>query len=407
LQEQQEQKELKILDDMKKILKFSMIGMIACIIQSHDSFGQQIDEERMKRDIEVAENVLATLIKQEINQQRTIFGLDVKGSYQPGYGVTFRLPGESSMPFVFYRGNNNVTEVAPVISNENGFSYSIGTNEPGDVVAREEDRAFRLADKASNKRRFAADSLRADYNNKVIKAAKDFILDYGDFVSQLGANEKIIVTNQGDRHQFYFNSGKRTRISVEGTKADILAVKEGKLSREQGLKKLTVLNTESVETTEPDIEMLSSIFSRLYRYDLSKTYFTEGNVYYEKLKDYGTIFYMQMVSSVRRDENTFSLPTAGLDNLDKKARDKKVAELYPAFEKDFKENILEYGRTLKSLKDDELLIFNIGLTECTQCGIPSTLELGIKSSVLKEYSSGKIDKSAAQSKFIVKKGSNQ
>jgi hypothetical protein len=377
--------------------------------QSYDLFSQKVDEERMKRDIEVAENVLATLIKQEVNQQRTFFGLDVNGSYQPGYGVTFRLPGESLMPFVYFRGEDHMRDVAPVISNGNGndYNYSFRINEPPGADVRVEDEAHKLADKVSSKKRLATDSLRAAYNNKVIKAAKDFILDYGDFISQLGPTEKIIITNQGDRHQFYFTTGKRTRISVEGTKADIAAVKEGKLSREQALKKLTVVNTESVEVTEPDIEMLSSIFSRLYRYDLSKTYFTDGNVYYERLKDYGTIFYMQMVSSVQRGEDSFSIPTAGLDNLDQKARDKKVSELYPIFERDLKENILEYGRTLKSLKDDELLVFNIALTKCAQCGIPSTLELSIKSSVLKEYSAAKIDKSTALSKFMVKKGANQ
>jgi hypothetical protein len=394
--------------DMKNIVRLGITMIIAWCVQSPICFAQKIDEERMKRDIEVGENVLATLIKQEINQQRTFFALGVKGSYQPGYGVTFRLPGEGTISF-FRFGPDNVPAPEPVVGVDgSGYRFSYRTD--GSAApdrSMDEKEAFKLADKSVNKERLRADSARTDFNKRLIKAAQDFILDYGDFISQLAPDEKIIVTNQGDRHHVYFNSGKRTRISVEGTKADITALKMGKLTRDQALKKLELVNTESVEVKEPDMEMLSSIFSRLYRSDLSKTYFTESNVYYERLKDYGTIFYMQMVSSVETDYGKFSIPTIGADNLDQRARDKKVTELYPDFEKDLKDNILEYGRSLKNLKDNEVLVFNVAMTKCLQCGIPSSLELSIKSSVLKDFASGKTDKGDALDKFQVKKGANQ
>jgi hypothetical protein len=101
------------------------------------------------------------------------------------------------------------------------------------------------------------------------------------------------------------------------------------------------------------------------------------------------------------------MPTLGLENVDAATREKKVKEIYPIFENELKENMVEYGRTLKSLKDEESLIFNVTLTKCVNCGIPSTLELSIKSSVLKEYGAGKIDKASALSKVFVKKGANQ
>lgn len=361
----------------------------------------------MKRDIEVAENVLATLIKHEMSQQKTFFGLDVKGFYQPGYGVTFRLPPDHSMPFVVNVGDSKLRH-ATVIAEGNGFRYSI--NSDGDVPAPpspDEPRPQKGAINLKDRSELSADSLRAVYNDRVIQAAKNFILDYGDFISQLAPNEKIVVTNQGDRHHFYFKTGKRTRISVEGTKSDVTAFRQGKISRDQAAKKLTVVNTESLDTREPDMEMLASIFSRLYRPDLSKTYFVDGNVYYERLKDFGTIFYMQMVSSVEKSLNRFAIPTLQLEGLTQEERDKKIAELYPAFEREIKENILEYGRTVKSLKDGESLIFNISLTRCSGCGIPSTLEVGIKSNVLKDFSAGKMDQGAAMKQFAIKKGANQ
>lgn len=389
---------------MKTIMKFWISAIIAGCIHMQAAYAQTIDEDRMRRDIEVAENVLATLIKQESGQERTFFGLDVKGAYQPGYGVTFRLPTDLSMPFMITLSGDDV-HGATVISDGTGYRYSITTNGTTKGEVANED-TYKLKDKAREKRQVSADSIRTAYNERLIAAARNFILDYGDFISQLSPGEKIVVTNQMDRPHFVFNTGKRTRISVEGTRADITAFRQGKITREQAMKKLTIVNTESVETREQDMEMLSSIFSRLYRPDLSTTYFVEGNVYYERLKDFGAIYYMQMVSSSERMDQ-FTIPTLRLQGLDQEARDKKVTELYPAFEEGLKDNVLEYGRTIKSLKDDEKLIFNISLTKCEGCGIPNTLELSVPASVLKDYGSGKVSKSEAMSKFNLKRGAKQ
>ena len=395
---------------MKRALKYWVAAAIGLTILTQATHAQHYDEDRMNRDIEVAENVLATLINREMGNERTFFGLDVKGSYQPGYGVTFRLPPDHAMPFVISLEGNEL-EGATVITNGNTYRYSYRTHTPGLPTPPEpelaEANAYKLKEKSKEKRDISGDSIRSVFHERIITAAREFIVDYGDFLSQLAANERIVVTNQGDRPQFYFTTGKRTRISVEGMRADVTAFRQGKISREQALKKLTVVNTESVEEREPDMEMLSSIFSRLYRHDLSKTYFLEGNVYYERLKNYGAIFYMQMLSSVGRSLNRFQMPTVDLDNVDQETRDKKVKELYPVFEQDVKENILEYGRTVKSLNDNEILVFNISLTRCKGCGIPGTLEVSIPANVLKDFGSGKIGKSAALEKFTVKKGASQ
>jgi hypothetical protein len=116
---------------------------------------------------------------------------------------------------------------------------------------------------------------------------------------------------------------------------------------------------------------------------------------------------MRTVSSSRDDYDRHSIPTLKLQDVDQQTRDKKVKELYPAFEKEVKENVLEYGRTLKSLKEDEVLVFNITITKCEKCEIPSSLELSVKNAVLNEYSAGKITKDAALAKFNIKKGPNQ
>jgi hypothetical protein len=101
------------------------------------------------------------------------------------------------------------------------------------------------------------------------------------------------------------------------------------------------------------------------------------------------------------------MPTVGLENIDLETRNKKVTELYPKFEQELKENMVEYGRTLKSIKDNEQLVFQIRMTKCPDCGIPSSLELSIKGSVLKDFAAGTLTQHAAIARIVLKKGEKQ
>jgi len=403
-----------------------ILGIAAMLMAGYASLAQKVDEERMKRDIEVAENVLSTLIRQQFSNQRTFFPLEVTGSYQAGYGVTFSLPADYTTPIAFTYTNGRAGRNDVVIwGNEpNGvnapstYSYSWSSdderaaeeiNEGRPVKAGE--KSMHLKDRAKERTRLDMDSVRDGYNLKVIDAAKTFLVDYGDMITQLAPNERIVVSNQGNQPRMwvgqYFNAPKRTHLSVESLKSDLTSFKQGKITRDQALAKVKVINTETVDTVEPDLELFSSIFNRLYRQDLSKSFFTEDNIYYERLKDFGVIYYMQVFSSNERDYRRFDMPTVNLEDVDLETRNKKVTELYPKFEQDLKENILEYGKTLKSLKDEEVLVFQVRVTKCISCGIPSTLEVTVKGSTLKDASSGKLDKNAALAKFALKKGANQ
>lgn len=390
---------------------------------------QKVDEERMRRDIEVAENVLATLIKQEIKNQGTFFPLEIKGSYQPGYGVTFHLPADFTTPIFLSVPAAPSPDPVIVFSGDDedrvtshSFSYSFSgsddmelaveeAEEAAEEMARADAKVSRLKNKSKERRRSDLDSVRNTYNNKVIDAAKTFIVDYSEIITQLPANEKIIISNQGNQPRVwvnqYFNSPKRTHLSVEAVRADLNGFRQGKMSRDQAFGKIKVVNTETVKEIEPDLELLVTMFNRLYRPDLSKTYFTENNIYYERLKDFGVIYYMSVYSGTETAPRRFRMPTLGLENVDAETRNKKVKELYPVFEQEFKENLLEYGRTVKSLKDNEALHFQVQMTRCTGCGIPSTVEFVVKGSVLKDYNSGKADRNQALKSISVRQGAPQ
>lgn len=382
--------------------------MMVCMLAAPALLGQSPDEERMKRDIEVAENVLGTLIKQQFNNQRTFFPLEVKGSYQSGYGVTFTLPADFTTPIVFsIQGANDNFFISGGNQQDgpNGYVYEMEGRDENDTDA------VRLKDRAKEKRRMDLDSIRNAYNAKVLEAAKTFLADYADMITLLQQNERIVITNQGNQRRSWvgqiFNAPKRTHLSAEAMKSDVIAYRQGKIDRNQMMSRIKTINTEAVDKADPDLELLMTMFNRLYNVDLSKTFFTENNIYYERLKDFGVIYYMQVFSAIEIDYGRFRMPTIGLNDIDLQTRNKKITELYPKFEQELKENILEYGRTLKSLRDDEVLVFQVKVTRCPECGIPSTVEYTVKGEVLRDFNAAKLSRDAAIAKISVKKGAQQ
>lgn len=425
---------------MKRVRFFLMSGMV--VLGMSWAAAQKIEDERMQRDIAVSENALSTLIRQEFDK-RNFFPMEVKGNYVAGYGVTFTIP--TTMFGSVWSVGGGANDIVVLDGTPGAYSYSWSLDEEGEVLTEtirgdlEKERmdaevAMKRAEKemksakkemelAEKEARGAAvraprparlttrtdsDSLQKVANAKVISAAKNFIADYGDMISQLAPNERIVISNRGDgQFMFYGQKSRRSLLSVEGLKSDLTQFRQGKITREQLLSKIKVTNTESSGKAEPDMELLTSIFSRLYNSDLSKTFYTQGNVYYERLTDFGAIVYMQVYSSNQVEDGLFDMPTVNLRDMTQEQRDKKVKELYPIFENELKENILDYARTLKSLGDNEQLVFNVKLTKCKGCGIPADIEVSVKNSVLKDYSSGKLDKSSALGKITVKKGPGQ
>ncbi len=399
---------------MKRAMKL-MMGVLA-VMGSWTAIGQtKIDEKRMEQDIEVAENILSTLVRQQFGK-RNFFPMEVTGAYMAGYGVTFRMP--QGGPFnIFVLKSFDEPKMGYGNSADGSFSYSIGVDaqeerdaeEDGQRMKHREDQV-RIKKQVTPRAKVNVDSLSATADKRFLEVCKNFLADYGDVLSQLKPDERIVISNRSEEFDRAFGfrwpgggESRRSLVSVEAKREDINQLKQGKINREQFIGKLKIIDTEFTDDLSPDLEVLSSMFNRLYREDLSKTYFSQGEVTYERLKDFGVIYYMHVYSSNEEDNNLFYMPTLGIKDVTKTDRDKKVKELYPKFENDLKENLLEYGRTLRSLKPEEQLMFNVKMTRCEGCGIPETLEVSVKDAVLQDFGSGKLSKEAALAKVNVKK----
>jgi hypothetical protein len=76
--------------------------------------------------------------------------------------------------------------------------------------------------------------------------------------------------------------------------------------------------------------------------------------------------------------------------------------LYTKFKEDVKDFMLDYGRTIRSLKDDDVISLMIKLNSCRDCKIPRSIEVSTKMSVLKQYDQQKLARDKALDKIEIK-----
>jgi len=440
------------------IINFFVIIFILGLVSTK----AQVNQLQMDKDAEVAENILKTLIKQDFGIEN-FFLRDVKSNYISGYGITLYIPQDEDFmiriksplkPLVRMKSKSyNGKKGAYDGSNEESIDLELDDDEccenghrlrKDSLVDGDEDmKSAEINDeykhkeieiymqdvddivrKARTEARIAidrvrglrnghlfidmdTDSAKSEYKNKFIEISKNFLADYGDVFSQLSPNERIIITNRVAPNQSYSWDGERRMkknvLSVETTKMDVQKLRQGKITRAQFIDGIKIENDTLLEKEDKDLEVIATLFEKLYSQDVSNTYFVDNRIEYERINDFGAKFYMSVYSSREGRDGEFYIPTQKMKNLSQKERDAKVKEMYPQFEKELKENILDYGRVIKGLKANEQLSFIVEITKCKGCGIPSSIEVHTKFSALNDFNLGKIKRDVALSKIEVSK----
>ncbi len=395
----------------------NLVGLLVCLILASTAWAQDIDESRMNRDIKIAEDIISGLISQEGNS-RSIFGkAKVSGNYVKDYGVIFNIPlknGFWPLGLKIWDEDGSIT----ISDQATGTKYQIKGDDYKSLDSSDLEEYMESRD---------------GYMQSIMET---FLVDYADLIGQLDSSEKIMLKSEnkqegvfviggGDqRYSFNFKDGDQDDdhedkdkdkdkdeccegiegggyvLSAEVTKGDISAYKSGQIDRDELLERIQVDQTATMDEKEPDLELLSTIFQRLYKSDLSDTYFSTRTPEYDRIAKFGVIYKWRVYSS-NTEGSKHNMPTIDAYNLTSEERNRKVEELYPKFKEQFRKNMVEYGRTLKGLEEDDILMFKIRMTECKGCTIPKSLDLSVKRSVLDNYEKQKIDLKTAASQVSV------
>ncbi len=392
---------------MKKIHTYLLIGLLGVSL-STSAFAQNIDANRMNRDISIMENILGELFKTQQLRSGTneptivVNGVvstsfsnrSVKGTYLPGYGIIFKINSPSRNIYMTSSGAKYT-------------SYSFYYDGDGDP---------KLSGEISQE--------------AVVDRITSFLRDYGTTIGQLGSNEKIMViygSNQSSsRDLFYTLSTVRTQstnsddkdekpeplpiISVSTSVKDLNDYRSGRLNSSAFEGKLDVATSEDKEYL--DLKVMSNIFKTALSNQPSNSFKLHGasNVDYLYLDNFGAIFSLSVRYS---DENMrwtnslareFARAQNGFD--DEKENEEyqeyleKVATAFEELKDNLKEYVIDYGRTISSVTNDQYLLLSVTVSGRLD-EIPERMDIQVKKSLFQDFDRGQISREEAIKQVVV------
>lgn len=384
---------------------------------------QQVDVEKMDRDLKVAAAALGTLV--ETKQELLLARREDRqtAQYLEGYGVMITLPAQHSVTVLapnVYRGAGTaqIRGVEPSSQRRakvgKTFNQGAGASQIRGFEPSSPTGTIRigksLTETADAPKEIDRDSLSQVQTDQLKEQVTIFLLEYADLIGQLQPEDRIKIVeerspfvSQGRFLQSRPSSPlvmRKQRFSAEIKKSDLTAFKAGELSREEVVGR--ILFSESfAEGLDQDLELLANILDRLYRPDLSETFYYTGYAYYDKIPEFGVIYHLNMLTRTEKNLYNFILPSDKSEELNEENDPEKLTELYPKFLEGIKENILTYGRTVKSMDRKERLVFNIRLSNCVGCDVPDWVNVSIGMADLFDYDAGKLSKTEALQRFKV------
>ena len=395
--------EIKQGQTMKRIQQI-LPALLIILLTSSVALAQSFDANRMNRDIKIMENILGEMFKtysgNTSSERVFISGFsdgsrNVRGTYLPGYGIIFNVQTGSS--FVISQSSDSEGS-----SNSFYYSYSTGESSDDDVIVDEESVKDRIT---------------------------EFLKDYASTIGQLKPTENVMVIyGSNSRNSFpalvYTSSGaKRTDtkereklpvISGSVTKKDLDDYRSGKINESAFASKVKTASTKDKEYL--DLKVMGNIFETALREQGEESFRLSGNVNYLMLDNFGAIFNLD--ASYRTNNRLFGnvtgitvtgayIRSSSRDAPDAQETEKKEAEFlanvnqaYSQLKNNLKEYLVDYGRTVNSVKPDQYILTTINIRGRYK-DIPERIDFQLKKSVLDQLDKGSISREDALKQVVV------
>ena len=412
--------------------------------------GQEIDENKMNRDLEIAKNILATLIK--TGSDSFYGGTSIEASYIKDYGVIFTIP-EHLVYFHSGRGAlMPIPDIPPMPDFDMSWDMDVDVEfemsdelqeqeyerlkeemlkhkeefevqkEEFEVQKREFEKQKREMKKAQ--RQAGIEAAKAPRTERIYISSGEkteinweeimitFLTDYADLIGQLQPSDKIVIHQRSPYDELVFIwegygvandvENEKSGISAEVYRKDVKEYKTGKIDKVAFKKRIKISKKEPHKKIA-DLEMFASIFDRYYSHDLSETFFSEEKPRYEVLDGYGVVFHIKAASANHSNGRVYFYTPGDSRSWnakpDQKSDDDKI---YLQFKSDIKAFMLDYGRTIRSLADKDKVMLEIRINSCRDCKVPKILEVSSKMSLLKQYDQQKISREKALTGIEIK-----
>ncbi|MDN5200830.1 hypothetical protein QQ008_05645 [Fulvivirgaceae bacterium BMA10] len=370
---------------MKKLNKTLGI-VILTLLAFNTGFGQDTEENVISRDIKVVEGILDQIFD---GNRDHLFGSDrTKGNYIPGFGVIFKVPISITArgELLIFPGNEDETDQV---------------EETTLNVKNEE-----------------------TYRNKL----KVFFEKYADLLTHLNDNDKILVIvdnlSAGSYQVFLNRLDRRGRnvtrmednfqkLMAQASFKDVKDYRTNKLSKSQFESKISFSKNVDKNEVDEEYEILAGIFDNLFKSDAELNFNFKRNSTFERLNGFGVIYYVGL------QENYFAVGYSTQSQLGytnqtraigraittqkSDAKEEKPDKSYLKLEEKLKTYMVQYGKTLRSLGNNEVLMVTANLPNCYDCSSPQKIDLILDASILRDFDQGKMPLDKAVSLIKVRR----
>lgn len=419
---------------MKQITTF--ILTMALVAGSATSFAQ-IDEAKMDRDLRVASGVLASLMNNDSDHM--FRGGEPEGNYIEGFGVIFTV--EDNMVFrynykVQFQAAREAQREAARAMKEMQYAKREAERAERDVM-KEKQELEKEKGKEKNKDIVVVaptapvvvvpdvnvnvdwddyeekmegfeekiEAANEEFSENLHEAFETFLVDYSQLIGQLKPTDKILITTKSNDGFAFAYVGEepveKSRLSAEMLVKDHKDYQAGKLSKDNLVAKIKFVENAELER-KPDLDLFGNMLKTTYDQRYTETYFISSTPKYEWLSGLGVVYNVKVYSSYE-DNGLYRLPGLRRSDVSKEDRDKSVEEMFPKFVDSFKENIIRYGSTIKSLENGNKLMIKVKMTKCDSCSFPEVVEFAVDKSVLDQFSKGSLSLEQAKNKVTLKK----
>jgi len=381
------------------------------------SFAQDFDANRMNRDIKIMENILGELFKIEAKSNNTssassgnlrirevsgyvsanIFGSSsnqVSGNYIPGYGIIFKIP---------YLLSTNLSSISVTRNNEEqsmSFYYD-SENSDGSLITEE----------------------------TVVQRITDFLKDYAPTIGQLKENEQVTIVygekkENAHRIRIFNLSGDLEDeeevepmpvITVSAKGSNLVSVRDGSLSSGNFESRLSISKTDGEEKERLDFEVMSNILNTAFEDGGDEAFhlINSNSLSYVTIDGFGVHYTLDMHRGHGLQSLTFGAITsfgrANSQEAEESAR--KIQEVreerkntikaeYQNLLGQMKQYLVDYGRTLNSLSNDQFLIVTSNITD-HQDIVPAQVNFQLKKSILGQLDRGQISREEAMNAVTI------
>lgn len=394
----------------KTTMKMSLIALcllasgITGVAQTADVVGQAVTVNgfgrqeqdlsklpKMERDIVILQNVLSDLFN---NRESSFYSSrNSKGMYVPGSGVIFSMGSSSPYGDIFVE----------YVSAQELLQGDLEEKEDVDI-----------------------DELNKKTEEAIRDKSKEFLTNYGSLLSELKSGEKLMLnvdyslrqereeklrTTSGNRIAYVSPRSSKKRMQSSISYKTLNDFSTGKINLQQAMAAVETSIVENAEKDMTDAKILAGILDDLLQSSMDGKFKRRGKTTWTYFDGFGLMFNIQMGTQVANGLVVYSQGGTGTRVINRsereEERDKAIKELeaaYPEFENLLKENVIQYGRTLRSLGEGESVIVNVDLGGYfNESELPRSIRMIVPKSSIDAYAKGQKSLEQVKKEIDIKK----